>query len=69
VNSASVLLGHYNKNTTERYLKSTGLYAPNVDLMKGLREDVVGQAVHGLFEGMKKASRFADQEALVNGNL
>ena len=56
VNGASILLGHYNKNTTERYLKSAGLYGPNTEIVNALREDVVGEVSHSLFEAMKRAS-------------
>lgn len=50
LNAAQVLMGHYRATTTDRYVRSAGLYTDHSAIMSALGNSEIGQAVGGLLE-------------------
>ncbi len=50
LNAAQTLLGHYRASTTDRYIKSAGLYANQGDIVNALGENGIGQIVGNLLK-------------------
>lgn len=50
LNAAQVLMGHYRATTTDRYVRSAGLYTDHSAIMAALGGSGIGQAVGGLLE-------------------
>lgn len=50
LNAAQVLMGHYRATTTDRYVRSAGLYTDHSAIMAALGGSGIGQAVGSLLE-------------------
>lgn len=50
LNAAQVLMGHYRATTTDRYVRSAGLYTDHSAIMDALGGSDIGQAVCGLLK-------------------
>lgn len=50
LNAAQVLMGHYRATTTDRYVRSAGLYTDHSAIMSALGNSEIGQAVGSLLE-------------------
>lgn len=50
LNAAQVLMGHYRPSTTDRYVKSAGLYTRQEGILDALGNSEIGQAVPDLLE-------------------
>jgi integrase len=67
LNAAQVLMGHYRATTTDIYVRSAGLYAPQGMILEALGNSSIGQAVGGLLEkGMPRKEDAS--EAFCNQN-
>jgi integrase len=50
LNAAQVLMGHYRATTTDRYVRSAGLYTDHSAIMAALGSSEIGQAAGSLLE-------------------
>ncbi|WP_367891721.1 tyrosine-type recombinase/integrase [Bilophila wadsworthia] len=50
LNSAQILMGHYRATTTDRYIKSAGLYSDQGEILAALGGSEIGQMVGDLLE-------------------
>jgi hypothetical protein len=50
LNAAQILMGHARATTTDLYVRSAGLYAPQGMILEALGNSGIGQAVGGLLE-------------------
>jgi integrase len=67
LNAAQVLMGHYRATTTDIYVRSAGLYAPQGMILEALGNSGIGQAIGGLLE--REMPRKAEApEAFCNQN-
>ncbi len=48
LNAAQILMGHYRTSTTDRYIKSAGLYSDQNDIVEALGDSDVGQIAGNL---------------------
>ena len=48
LNAAQILMGHSRATTTDRYVKSAGLYSNHTEILNALEKSKVGQSVCGL---------------------
>ena len=48
LNAAQILMGHSRATTTDRYVKSAGLYSNHSEILNALEKSKVGQSVCGL---------------------
>ena len=56
LNAAQILMGHYQATTTDRYIKSAGLYTNQEDIVEALGGNDIGQMVgHLLSNNISKA--------------
>ena len=50
LNAAQILMGHYRATTTDRYIKSAGLYTDQERIVTALGGSGIGQVVGDLLE-------------------
>ena len=50
LNAAQILMGHARATTTDIYIRSAGLYAPQDMILDALGNSGIGQAIGGLLE-------------------
>jgi hypothetical protein len=67
LNAAQVLMGHYRATTTDIYVRSAGLYAPQGMILEALGNSGIGQAIGGLLEREMPRKETAS-EAFCNQN-
>jgi hypothetical protein len=51
LNAAQILMGHARATTTDIYVRSAGLYAPQDMILEALGNSGIGQAIGGLLQG------------------
>ena len=67
LNAAQILMGHARATTTDIYVRSAGLYAPQDMILEALGNSGIGQAIGGLLE--REMPRMAEpSEAFCNQN-
>lgn len=65
--AAQQLMGHYHATTTDRYVRSAGLYADHGVILSALEKSVIGKAAEELLNE-KMPQRLAPDEAFSNQN-